>query len=204
MVEFHPVKVFVAEYEVGDYFGQFLAYVTLTPIYAVISIIILMFVTREMWMICYVGGGVICEMLNLFLKKTIKQPRPQIHGSEYLRSIMNHSYGMPSDHSQMTTYIAMFLIFTMVSRWKRNNRKFKIYLKIFALKFWIVLVMLSRTYQSYHTVLQVIFGYGLGLIFSISYFYFVNNYVLRTRLSSFICHSTIGRFLELKDPIKTA
>ncbi len=78
------------------------------------------------------------------LQAITKDPRPRFTG-----------YGFPSAHATITTLLTIWIILKL----KGNSLIISIILTIF-----LILVCISRVYEGYHTVTQVIAGVFLGII----------------------------------------
>lgn len=135
-------------------------------------------------------GLLLNEWLNMFLKYTIKEPRPALRDNYYVK------YGMPSSHAQFcfffTTYTILFLFkryertpknnfnhpnFHLLCRLHHNTQLEKIFRGLI-ISFCLVntaLVCYGRVYLMYHTVNQVIVGSIIGTICGFLYFFFVHS-----------------------------
>ena len=60
--------------------------------------------------ICFFIGGGTCELMNLGVKNIIKEPRP------YVRPFQYTDYGMPSSHSVVSWYFAVYAILFVIFR----------------------------------------------------------------------------------------
>jgi len=114
----------------------------------------------------YTIGIFIDAILNLILKGILKQPRPSEdpktfdfainQGKRFLfkDGIPYDIFGMPSGHSQSVLFSTMFIYLSL-----KNKNILYIYLFIS------LLTMIQRVVYNHHTILQVIVGALVGLIF---------------------------------------
>jgi membrane-associated phospholipid phosphatase len=121
----------------------------------------------------YQVGFFTCEILNLVLKGTFKQPRPSEDPAEFYLAVKNghrfifkngvpHDiFGMPSGHSQSALFTTAFVFLCL--------KDVKIGLCFLLVS---LLVMSQRVVDNYHTVFQVIAGACVGIIYAYLFYYF--------------------------------
>lgn len=120
-------------------------------------------------LVFYIIGLLFSIIINIFLKKSIKDPRPH-NPVKFLNSehfITNSNvYGMPSGHSQHTFYSLFYLLLTVKS-----------------FNFWTIiasiiciLTIYERWIFNNHTIQQLIGGAILGILIAYSTMYFRNKY----------------------------
>ena len=131
---------------------------------AVISVLHL--IRQPKYAIAYVAFSVINTFFNIFLKQTLKQPRPHI-----LVDDTSHwgYYGMPSGHAQHFLFTLVFLLLVRPS-W---------------IVFWICLTigsfgLIERYVNRYHTLEQLFVGGVIGVTFAM-----VSVFVIRKMLFFF-------------------
>lgn len=61
----------------GDKAGKVLAYISLLPMHIVFALCCVLLVRRELHLMTFIVGQLLNEVLNNFLKHTIKEPRPE-------------------------------------------------------------------------------------------------------------------------------
>eukprot|EP01132_Coremiostelium_polycephalum_P011220 gene11220-13745_t len=116
----------------------------------------------------------ICLLLNeAILKNIIKQKRP-------IESCAC-SYGMPSGHSLISTFLLFWIIFEflydpLVLNSKLSKKQRYVYIGIAIVCFSVV--PYSRVYLKYHTVEQIIVGSCLGFVISILVFLFLRLFLM--------------------------
>ncbi|XP_043246348.1 dolichyldiphosphatase 1-like isoform X3 [Amphibalanus amphitrite] len=129
-----------------------------------------------MWNICLISfalGVAVCELLNIMLKHWIREERPARK-----RTSFGH-YGMPSDHAQISWFMAGYLTLFLLVRLHHVQTSSMI------LNFWkqlaaavccvcAALVSFSRVYLQYHTWWQVVCGGGVGLALAVVWFILVH------------------------------
>ena len=101
----------------------------------------------------YIIGLFLSSLLNMILKKIIRQPRPQ-HKSSYFAGFGNEKYGMPSGHAQMSFYTTIYVYLKL-----RNINIFCFYL------LYSLFICYQRVVEKYHTRFQVIVGALVGSLF---------------------------------------
>ncbi|KAF9154980.1 hypothetical protein BGX20_004551 [Mortierella sp. AD010] len=89
----------------NDILSKLLAYVTLTPLCILCGYAAVIATSRDLKPLVMLGGQLANELLNLILKRLVKQARP----TEYL----GDGYGMPSSHSQFMAYFATYMVIMM-------------------------------------------------------------------------------------------
>ena len=161
-----PFELTYILYEEGDVLGFILSLITLIPLFAIVIILsftVYFFNVKEMLIIS--SGIIISELLNLLLKNVINQKRPS-------NSPMSGK-GFPSDHSQISFYIAIILTLIILFGIEPEGYKkweylwqYKIVLPIilFTLAF---VISYSRIYLNFHTAIQVIAGGLIGVSFGL-------------------------------------
>jgi membrane-associated phospholipid phosphatase len=114
----------------------------------------------------FVIGFVLNEVVNHFLKKTIRAPRPnedmRLFRMEVAsgRPIDVERYGMPSHHAQMMMYVSVFMVLTFRKAWMAV---------LFGLATLYVCVM--RVQTGAHSVAQVLAGAAIGALISYGVYY---------------------------------
>ncbi|XP_043246347.1 dolichyldiphosphatase 1-like isoform X2 [Amphibalanus amphitrite] len=128
------------EYLSGDFIGKTLCLFSLLPQAMIVSIVTLVVFKRDLHTISFALGVAVCELLNIMLKHWIREERPARK-----RTSFGH-YGMPSDHAQISWFMAGYL----------------------------TLFLLVRVYLQYHTWWQVVCGGGVGLALAVVWFILVH------------------------------
>jgi len=155
----------------GDLAGKGLAWISLTPIFLVVSFVTLIIFRRELHTITFFIGILLSEGFNLVLKYSIKAPRPCRASIMY-----DVVYGMPSSHAQFMAFFSSYIVlFAFVRLHNQYESRMDIIWK-YAVSIGSVAVALivsySRIYLRYHTVEQVFYGLLVGFILGISWFIF--------------------------------
>ena len=127
----------------------------------------------------YIYGYILNLLLTLILKGIFKQPRPsddeklfnlaiKESKSIYFKDGYPYSvFGMPSGHTSCIFFSTMFIFLVF-----KNNRLLLIYL-LFSL-----ITMIQRVNSNEHTVIQVLAGACVGLIFSYFIFYMARQKIM--------------------------
>ena len=134
---------------------------------------------RKTLFMYYLYGCFLNLILNLILKGLIKQKRPfedpelfkiaVKHGNrfKFINGIPHDIFGMPSGHAQ-TIFFSTFFIFLAL----RNNYITSFYLFIS------LLTVYQRVLFNVHTVLQVVVGIIVGVLFSFLIYYMAQNQIM--------------------------
>lgn len=153
-----------------------MALVTLSPIFLLCSYVTIVLLRRELTFINALIGQLACEGVNWALKRLIKQPRPTGH--------LGAGYGMPSSHSQFLGFFAAFFLShfylngpplvkprTLINSMRRVEHALAMVM-IVSIS---ILTCYSRHHLHYHTPLQIVVGFSLGLAFGGVYYYFTEH-----------------------------
>nr|XP_045607232.1 dolichyldiphosphatase 1-like isoform X3 [Procambarus clarkii] len=135
-LEWKPFSLTYVEYPQGDTIGKVLAISSLAPVAIIVGFITLILFRRDLHTIMFFLGALLNEAINLVLKSIIAEPRPIQRGGLYTE------YGMPSSHSQMMWFFAVYS----------------------------VLFLIFRVYLLYHTWSQVLLGALVGVLLGCSWF----------------------------------
>ena len=160
-----PQNIFI--YYCIDFLGYYGPYI-------LFIISILLFYKLPFILIIYIIGTGINLFINIILKLTFKQPRPDddIKSFELMKAngkrILFDKYGFPSSHSQTSAYSTIFIL--MVSLQKINNSSFSFSSNHFSRWiYWVLLFLILTINTSYqrvkyrnHTLFQVIIGLLVG------------------------------------------
>ena len=136
-----------------------------------------LFLLRNMtrYLIFFVSGFILNNILNIMLKLFIKEPRPTDDQKTIEIAINNgfrvgfDKFGMPSGHAQNCGYCLVFIIMTI-----HNPLIISIYIVI-------TIISLSQRYlYNNHTILQLIIGLLIGsgfgyLTYSIGHKFIIGN-----------------------------
>ncbi|KAK8960377.1 hypothetical protein KSP40_PGU000599 [Platanthera guangdongensis] len=182
-------------YERGDYFGHFLAWVSLIPVFISLGGFLTHFLfRREIQGLFFALGLLFSQFFNELIKSSVQQSRP----ATCAILEMCDSHGWPSSHSQYMFFFATYLSLLCLTgtggtasswRWRFLHALFP----------WptAILTLYSRVYLGYHTVAQVFAGAILGVFLGVVWFWIVNN--LFVDYFPGIEDSAVGRFLYIKD-----
>lgn len=184
-----PFSLTYVKYSRGDILGQFLALVTLTPVYVMVSYATLIVYRRDSTSLLNCSGQLVNLVINLALKHLFDQPRPD-DGSEL------QDPGMPSNHSQFICYFAMLNILQIVFR---PSSLPTLYRAIYSLGLAVLaaVVCLSRLYLHYHSVDQVIVGAIIGTAFGGIWFRVVDGHA--PDIVGYLRRWPLSRLLMLRD-----
>ncbi|KAI0794443.1 PAP2-domain-containing protein [Fomes fomentarius] len=190
-------------YDESSAVAQVLAFLTLTPILLNPAYASLTVWTRELLFLEMWAGQMLCECFNYVLKHIIQQDRPSTD--------LGDGYGFPSSHSQWMGYFASFLFWHFTYRHRFTSTGFVLidYVRTILLFTGIlgvsVAVAFSRYYLSYHTIPQVFWGFGIGVLFGSTYYTLVEYLPTRYPSSLFgklrttLLKSPISAWFRLRD-----
>ena len=138
----------------------FIDYIGLYAPIILIFISIFLLQNKPKYLQIYIIGLILNDALNAILKYTIKEPRPTKDSRILEMAIVNGErfgpsvYGMPSGHAQSCAYNLAFVTLVLNNSFITGS-----YLVISAIS------MYQRHKYFNHTVLQLIIGFSIGLIF---------------------------------------
>ncbi|XP_063792554.1 dolichyldiphosphatase 1 [Pseudophryne corroboree] len=169
--QWRPVSLTHVEYPAGDVYGQLLAYLSLGPIFILISFVTLIIFKRELHTISFLGGLVMNEGLNWLIKNIVREPRP----CEGTHTTVTTEYGLPSSHSQFMWFFSVYsFLFLYLRMHQTNNARFLDLLWRHVLSLCLLtaacLVSYSRVYLLYHSWSQVTYGAVAGSILAVAWF----------------------------------
>uniref|UniRef100_A0A2P2J5N4 Lipid phosphate phosphatase gammaic n=1 Tax=Rhizophora mucronata TaxID=61149 RepID=A0A2P2J5N4_RHIMU len=180
-------------YQKGDRLGQFLAWVSLVPVFISLGGFVSHFMfRRELQGMFFAIGLLISQFINELIKKSVQQARPET--CALLE--MCDSHGWPSSHSQYMFFFATYLTLLTIkglglseirNNWVANFLPWSL----------AVLTMYSRVYLGYHTVAQVFAGATLGILLGAAWFWVVNSAIYD--YFPVIEESKFGRMFYVKD-----
>ncbi|KXS14799.1 PAP2-domain-containing protein [Gonapodya prolifera JEL478] len=178
------------EFRSNDLVARILAYVSLTPIFLIVSYATTIFWRRDLDVAVMLGGQLANEGINAVLKDFVyREARPGSVGK---------GHGMPSSHAQ---FMGFFFIFLNLYIYRRMNIQ-STWLKHINCSLLLAItaaVCLSRTYLHYHTVPQTVAGLVIGLTVGFVYYVFYE-FVLRTIVYPRVLSWRVSRWLLLRDP----
>jgi len=112
---------------------------------------------RNIYLSVFVIGSLLNLLLNVFLKKNIREPRPnnplQFIDSDYL--IGSNRYGLPSGHAQSCLFSLTFLYLTKAP-----------IMFLYIMSCITILTLYQRWKYRRHTVKQIVIGAVIGSLFA--------------------------------------
>jgi membrane-associated phospholipid phosphatase len=138
----------------------FIDYIGLYAPLILIFVSIFILQNKTKYLQIYIIGLILNNMLNAILKYAIKEPRPSKDSRILEMAIANGQrfgydmYGMPSGHAQNCAYNLAFVTLVL-----NNSFITGLYLVISAIS------MYQRYKYGNHTILQLIVGFSVGIIF---------------------------------------
>ncbi|KAJ2556442.1 hypothetical protein EV175_002001 [Coemansia sp. RSA 1933] len=177
------------QYQDGDHIGLVFALASLIPIFLVVVETTIVLSRRELAGVLLLVGQLANEGSNLVLKTIIQQERPNMH--------LGDGYGMPSSHSQfMTFFIAYTVVYLEAHTAANAIHKRAVQIGAVGLG---LLVMASRVYLGYHTVLQVLAGGLIGICSGCFWLWFVNRAIYNNKAVDIVLDWPICKWLLLRD-----
>ncbi|KAJ3073097.1 Dolichyldiphosphatase 1 [Podochytrium sp. JEL0797] len=164
-----PFSLTFFEYEKDDPLGKLLALFSLTPVFLMVSYATLIVSRRDIYIAVICVGQLIGEVLNLGIKKIIRQPRPTL--------ILGDGYGMPSSHSQFMAYFATCVVLHLYTKTAYKNPRWKHLITLATISL-ALMVQYSRVYLHYHTAPQVLLGAQIGCFLGLIWYLFTTRVLL--------------------------
>ncbi|RSH92727.1 hypothetical protein EHS25_008173 [Saitozyma podzolica] len=155
-----------------------LTLLSLTPIFLFVSYLTLLIFTRRLTIVFLALGSLSNETLNLVLKRIWRADRPwKGHGE------VGEGYGMPSSHTQAAAFLVAWSIGYALTSERRYTQGTKASgrlalvrtvrkgIWVFGVVLWSILVAYSRWHLHYHSPVQILAGYSVGLLAGSTYFF---------------------------------
>ena len=135
-------------YETGDKLGNFLAWISLLPVFIGLGRFLTYFIfRRELQAIFFTLGILISKFINGLIKKYVQQTRLDT----CVALEMCESHGWPSSHSQYMDFFTVYLSL-VVSKWIGISNKWSKIVIVALPWLFTMLTMYSRLYLGYHTM----------------------------------------------------
>ncbi|KAG0054824.1 hypothetical protein BGZ83_010386 [Gryganskiella cystojenkinii] len=178
------------QYTDDGLFSILMAHITLSPLWILCAYAGAIVNGRDIKVALMLAGQLLNELLNLMLKRFVRQARPT--------GFLGDGYGMPSSHSQFMTYFATYVVILM---YRRELAPGSILPHIFAngAVVWAFLVIYSRVHLYYHTWQQVSVGAICGIAFAFFYYWLVHSVLRSAGLFEWIVDLPIVRRLHIRD-----
>lgn len=145
-----------------DYIGLF------APTILLLLSILFLF-DKKIYMLYFVIGFVINNMLNVILKLLIKEPRPNKDYNiltENGKRLYFDKYGMPSGHAQLCGFALAYITLVL------NNPYISgLYLLVS------ILSLIQRYKYNKHTILQLIVGFVIGILVGYIFYHITNKFI---------------------------
>lgn len=194
-IEWKPFSLTHVEYPTGDLVGKFLALGSLIPIFLIVGFITLILFRRDLHTIFFFVGIVMNEAINLVLKHTIQQPRP------FQRQDLYTEYGMPSSHSQLIWFFAVYSTLFLIFRLHHISESLVDMVGKVAVGLGLLLaaclVSYSRIYLLYHSWSQVLCGALVGGTLGAAWFIVVH--IILTPMFPIVASWKICELLMVRD-----
>ncbi|KAJ5139352.1 uncharacterized protein N7515_004200 [Penicillium bovifimosum] len=184
-------------YNPNDQLSYASAWMALVPQALCVSYATLIWSTREVEVIMMFVGQMGSEVLNLVLKRVIKEERP--------KEMFGKGYGMPSSHAQFMTFFSVYLTFFLLFRHSQasassypNVAVLLRVLVMLALCIGAAAVAASRIYLNYHTPKQVLAGCAAGFVCACGWF-MITSLLRRSKWIEWTLDTTISRLIRVRD-----
>jgi dolichyldiphosphatase len=160
------LKLFLVEYPLSNHAVEHFvtlafAYASMFPILWLFVLLGIILALRDLTTIMFLLGLVLNEGVNYALKKIIQEERPPLLFTERERHV---GFGMPSSHSQYMGFFCTFIFSMVFLHWEFKRRVQRNSFIIILTVILAFLVVTSRVYLGYHTILQVSVGFTVGLM----------------------------------------
>eukprot|EP00111_Clytia_hemisphaerica_P002245 TCONS_00006298-protein len=194
-----PVSLTHVVYPEDDLVGKILAWSSLVPIFIIVSFLTLIIFRRELHTMAWFLGILLNEVVNMVLKRMLKQPRPC---SALDQKKLYNKYGMPSSHAQFMGFFAIYAIFFAYCRlrvhvYEKFMDNIRQHFIAFSSAGVALIVCYSRVYLHYHTVEQVLIGLCTGLFIGTFWFYIVDT--VFTPYFQSIANTKIAEYFFIRD-----
>lgn len=158
-------------YDPTDWVAAVCVQFSLLPIYIMVFYTAWFLITREIEPVIMVGGHLVGEVTNKFIKSIVRQPRPDFH-KNFGTSSYGLTYGMPSAHSQFMGFFAVYFVFTVWGRvpMTKGSRLCTSAMLVGSA----LMVAFSRVYLMYHSLAQVVVGVLVGATLATAFYPLVN------------------------------
>lgn len=184
-VQFQTHCIASVAYPVGDQIAVFLALMCKIPYVLSLYRILVLHASRDINDVLLCLGYGLNTVVSKGLKEVIRQPRPD-YGCESLGNC--HEYGMPSNHAQFMAFCFSVTLLSYLAKKKvvasRGTRAGfadrLVTSKMFAMEISLlgissVIISWARVYLGYHTLLQVLVGYMLGVVCALAWWSLTGN-----------------------------
>ncbi|GJJ74704.1 dolichyldiphosphatase [Entomortierella parvispora] len=178
------------QYTDDGLFSKIMAYTTLSPLWIICAYGGIILNGRDIKVALMLAGQLLNELLNLVLKRLVRQSRPT--------GFLGDGYGMPSSHAQFMAYFATYVVILM---YRREVTPGSILPHIFAIGsvVWAALVIYSRVHLYYHTWLQVGVGAICGVAFALVYYWVIHSILRSSGLFEWLLDQPLVRRLHVRD-----
>ncbi|KAJ1953854.1 hypothetical protein EC988_002752 [Linderina pennispora] len=177
------------QYEDGDILGQFLALMSLIPIFFTVMEATIVLSRRELAGLVLFVGQLLNELFNFVLKELIREERP--------RSELGDGFGMPSSHAQFMGFFVAYCVLYLEMRVTTD----RIHTRLVQLGALVlgILVVVSRVYLNYHTVRQVVAGVAVGLAAGAGWFGITEAAFFGSGLAEWVLDTRVCQWLMVRD-----
>ncbi|KAJ1943698.1 hypothetical protein FBU59_002827 [Linderina macrospora] len=177
------------QYEDGDTLGQFLALISLVPIFFIVMETTIVLSRRELAGVVLLLGQLLNELVNFVLKELIREERPHLE--------LGDGFGMPSSHAQ---FMGFFLAYTVLYLEMRVTTD-RVHTRLVQLGALVlaILVAVSRVYLNYHTAMQVAAGAIVGLAAGAGWFGATETVFFGSGIAGWVLDTRLCRWLLVRD-----
>lgn len=190
MLARQPFSLTYVTYVPGDKLGLICSILALAPVFIVVSYATLLISRREAHLAYVLCGQLLNVGLNAVLKSVIGEPRPP--GADH------DGNGMPSDHAQFMSFWACYGVLFLAHHVPCLGRTGWRPVLATAMSALSLAVAFSRVYLGYHTIVQVLVGFGIGSSVACVW-HGIYSAVLRPRLGTWVGESAICRYMLVRD-----
>jgi membrane-associated phospholipid phosphatase len=179
-----PLTPFVysfIEYEQGDPLGFLFALSGLAPLFVLSALATLLASRRDLHTLVLLLGQLLNEALNHALKYAARVPRPSASAEAHAAFNAQSPYAWPSDHAQFMAFLACYVLLWAPRHWHVGAVWKALACGLCGLG--AAVVGAGRVYLGYHTLLQVLCGWGVGAAAAAAHFALVER-VLRPRFAA--------------------
>lgn len=136
--------------ELFNFIGQNGPYILLI----ILTLMLLTYKSSTLFGIIFIMAA-INSQINYILKGIFKEPRPNANTFK-AGAKNNHSYGMPSGHSQSSSFFA-----SMIVKLFKSGIPYLNFIKLGSVLL-VIITGLQRIFYKFHTIKQVLAGWSIG------------------------------------------
>lgn len=175
MTSFSQFSLLCVHYIENDFKSFILSISSLTPYIILYTLSVLIIFQRHFQDIIILLGLGYNEFTNQILKRIIRESRPErtiwkeiFHPNSISNDYYDNTFGMPSSHAQFMSFFLLVGIPYYTDMFNSHKKdKFHQVLRVLMITIGgaiCILVGLGRVHQEYHSLLQILIGFSVGIV----------------------------------------